>query len=256
MKIKEAYTYLPRSEVEYILEKILNKDRVFLHLNKDYEFDDKEFLEIVKKRKNNYPLEYIFNEAYFYGDKFFIEEGVLVPRDDTEVLIDVALKELEKFNNINIFEVGIGSGVISLTLAKYIKGNFFGSDINKKALEITKINAKNKNIDIKLFHTSLLDGVNEKIDVIISNPPYVEKEHKKPNKFEPDEAFFADDNGTYLLKEITKQAKQKKVKLVICEMGYNQRKYMQNFFEEENIKDFYFYKDYSGNDRGFVIRLN
>ena len=261
MQIKEAIKLGNRGEIEYILQKLLNKDKMFLHLNPEYQFDETEFLKILELRKKEYPLEYIFNEVWFYGEKFYIKEGVLIPRDDTEPLIDVVKSELKHYvkqkNTLNIAEIGIGSGIISITLAKKIKANFIATDINPLAIEVTKENLKFHNVDIKLYLTNLLDKVDEKIDIIISNPPYVEEEWNfEALKYEPKEAIFAKDNGTYLLKEIVKEGIKRKVKMIICEMGYNQKKIMTKFFEENSIKDFYFYKDLSGNDRGFVVKLD
>jgi release factor glutamine methyltransferase len=263
LKIKEALKIkeLSRSEKEYILSKLLNKDNIFLHLNPEYEFDEKEFLKIIELRKKEYPIEYIFNEAYFYGEKFYIEEGILVPRDDTEPLIDIAIKELEYYVNLrkqtNIAEIGVGSGIISITLAKkFPQFKFIATDINPKAIEISQINAKTHNVDIDFKLSNLLDEIDENIDIIISNPPYVEEEWEyEALKYEPKEAIFASENGTYLLKKIVKEGIKRKVKLIICEFGYNQKKLMIDFFKSLNIKNYYFYKDLSGNTRGFVIKF-
>lgn len=262
MKIKEAIKYGNRNEIEYILTKLLNKDKMFLHLNPDYEFDEKKFLEIIELRKKEYPLEYIFNEAYFYGDKFYIEEGVLIPRDDTEPLIDILINELDYYvkylaqnQKPTITEIGIGSGIISITLAKKFDAKFIATDISEQAIKISKINAKNHNVDIDIRKCNLLECVDEKIDILISNPPYVEEEWEfEALKYEPKEAIFAKDNGTYLLKEIVKEGLKRKVKLIACEMGYNQKELMEEFFKELNIKDYYFYKDLNNLDRGFVIK--
>jgi release factor glutamine methyltransferase len=264
LKIKEALKIngVSRNEKEYILCKLLNKNKMFLHLNPDFEFDEKEYLKIINLRKKEYPLEYIFNEAYFYGEKFYIEEGILVPRDDTEPLIDVAIKELEYYVNlkkqINITEIGVGSGIISITLAKkFPQFKFIATDINPKAIKISKINAKIHNVNnIEFRLSNLLNKVDEKIDIIISNPPYVEEDWEfEALKYEPKEALFTSDNGTFLLKEIVKEGIKRKVKLVICEFGYNQKNLMIDFFESLNIKNYYFYKDLSGNTRGFVIKF-
>ena len=255
MQIIEAFKYGNRFEIEYILEKILNKDKLFLHLNPNYRFNEKVFLEIINLRKKNYPLEYIFNEVFFYGEKFYIKEGVLIPRDDTEPLIDIALKELQP--NTTIAEIGVGSGVISIILAKKLQANFIATDINPIALEVTQKNMKLHNVNIKLYLTNLLDNVNENIDFIISNPPYVEEDWEyEPLKYEPKEAIFTKDKGTFLLKQIVIEGIKRKVKKIICEMGYNQRELMKDFFIKQGIKDFYFYKDLSGNDRGFVVKLH
>jgi len=260
MKIKEAVKLGNRGEIEYILEKLLDKDKIFFHLNPEYEFDETKFLGILALRQKQYPLEYIFNEAWFYGEKFYIKEGVLVPRDDTEPLIDIAIKELKDYVNLNkslnIAEIGMGSGIISITLSKYIKANYIATDINPLALEVTNKNMQLHNAKIKLYHTNLLDNIDESIDIIISNPPYVEEEWEyEALKYEPKEALFAKDNGTYLLKEIVKEGIKRKVKMIICEMGYHQKEIMTKFFKETGIKDFYFYQDLSGNDRGFVVKL-
>ena len=262
MKIKEAFKYGSRYQIEYILSKILNKDKIFLHLNPDFEFEETKFMKIIEKLKDNYPIEYIFNEVYFYGEKFFIQEGVLIPRDDTEPLIDVAKKEIKDYvkyknKNITIAEIGVGSGIISITLSKYFKNiKFITTDINPLAIEVTTKNMKLHNVNLDLYLTNLLDGIDEEIDIIISNPPYVEEEWDNPTiKHEPKSALFAKDNGTYLLKEIVKLGIAKKVKLIICEMRYNQKSLMSKFFKELGIMDYYFYKDLSNNDRGFVIKF-
>ena len=262
MKIKEALKIknLSRSEKEYILSKLLNKDKMFLHLNPEYEFDEKEFLEIIELRKKEYPLEYLFKEAYFYGEKFYIEEGILVPRDDTESLIDIVIKELENYvklgEKLTIAEIGVGSGVISITLAKKFDFKFIATDINKKAIEVSKINSKTHNVNIDFKLSNLLDEVKEKIDIIISNPPYVEEEWEfEALKYEPKEALFAKDNGTFLLKKIVDEAIKREVKLLICEFGYKQKELMEKFFLEKGIKNYYFYKDLSGNTRGFVVKF-
>jgi len=255
VKIKEAIKLAKRADVEYILEKILNKDKMFLHLNMDYEFDADEFLRILQMHKKGYPLEYIFNEAYFYGNKFYIKEGVLIPRDDTEPLIDVALKEI-KGDNLTIAEVGVGSGVISITLAQKLNAKFIATDINPIAIDVSKYNAKLYNTNIEFYLTDVLEGIDEKIDVIISNPPYVEEEWQNEElKYEPKEAIFSKDNGTFLLKKIIKEGIAKGAKLIICEMGYNQKKYIEEFLLQNNIKKYYFYKDLANRYRGFVIKL-
>jgi release factor glutamine methyltransferase len=260
LKIKEALKIkeFSRSEKEYILSKLLNKDNIFLHLNPEYEFDEEEFLKIIGLRKKEYPLEYIFNEVYFYGEKFYIEEGILVPRDDTEPLIDVAIKEFNSFTKATVAEIGVGSGIISITLAKkFPQFKFIATDINPKAIEISKINAKTYNVNVDFRLSNLLDEIDEKIDIIISNPPYVEEEWEfDALKYEPEEALFAKDNGTFLLKEIVKEGIKREVKLLICEFGYNQKKLMCDFFKSLNVENYYFYKDLSGNTRGFVIKFD
>lgn len=259
MTIKDAIncSSLPLHTTEYILSKLLKKDKIFLHLNRNFEFNEKEFLEVLEKIDSGYPMEYIFEEVEFFGEEFYIKEGVLIPRDDTEPLIEEAFKEFKNLEIKNVAEIGVGSGIISITLAKKFHNiNFFATDINPKALEVTKENIKKHNIkNLRTFETSLLNNIDEKIDVILSNPPYVEESHIKPNEYEPDSAFFAKDDGTYLLKEIVKEGIKREVKLIICEMGYKQKDAMKRFFDSLNIKNYRFYRDLSDNYRGFVIKL-
>ena len=260
MKIKECFNYGKRWDIEYILEKLFNLDKIFIHLNPNYQIDKDRFMKIINLLKDNYPIEYIFNEVYFYGEKFYIEEGVLIPRDDTEILIEIANKKLKDYvkqgeKNLKIAEIGVGSGVISITLKKQFPNfNFIATDINPLALEVTKKNLKLHNLNINLYLSNLLDKIEDKIDVIISNPPYVEKEWENEKlKYEPKEAIFADDKGTYLLKKIVEEGLKREVKLIICEMGYNQKNLMEQFFKSLNLQNYSFYKDLNGNDRGFVI---
>jgi len=257
MKIIETFKYGERGEIEYILEKLFKVDKIFIHLNPNFKIDKKPFFEIINLRKKGYPLEYIFKEVYFYGEKFYIEDGVLIPRDDTEPLIDITLKELKNYNHLNIAEIGVGSGVISIILSKKTNHNFIATDINPLAIKITKKNMKLHNQNITLYLTNLLDNINTNIDVIISNPPYVEEEWDNENlKYEPANAIFAKDKGTFLLKQIIKEGIKRKVKIIICEMGYNQKNLIETFLKEKRLKNYYFYKDLSHNYRGFVLKVN
>jgi len=144
LKIKECFNYGKRWDIEYILEKLFNLDKIFIHLNPNYQIDKDRFMKIINLLKDNYPIEYIFNEVYFYGEKFYIEEGVLIPRDDTEILIEIANEKLKDYvkqggKNLKIAEIGVGSGVISITLKKQFPNfNFIATDINPLALEVTK----------------------------------------------------------------------------------------------------------------------
>ncbi len=260
MKIKDVIKALGRRDAEYVLQKILGVDKIFLYLNPTFEITSNKIQEIINLRQNGYPLEYIFNEVYFYAKKFFIKEGVLIPRDDTEILVDVALKELRYYvkhkNKLPVIvEIGVGSGVLSILLSQNLDAKIIATDINPIAIEVAKINAKNHKVDLELYLTSLLDGVKEEVDIIVSNPPYVEEDWENDDlRYEPKEAIFAKDDGLCLLKQIIKEGLKRKAKMIICEMGYNQKEAMNSFFQKMGIKNYYFYKDLSKNYRGFVIK--
>lgn len=238
----------------------LKCDRIYLHLNSSKEiFNLDKFWELVRRREENEPIEYITNRVNFYSEEFFIAKGALIPRPETEILVDVASSLIQKFNIKKIAEIGVGSGVISIILAKKFPNlKIVATDISKNALQIAEKNLKLHKVDsqIKLLHSSLLDKVEEKVELIVSNPPYISRDFKlSPNiiNFEPKEALFADEDGVKLLKEIVLLGIKKEVKAIVCEMGYDQLEKMREFFLPLNPKEFKFYKDLGGLDRGFWL---
>ncbi|GAX87487.1 release factor glutamine methyltransferase [Lebetimonas natsushimae] len=253
MKIKDA---LKLKNGDYILEKILNKDKVWLFLNDDKKIP-KEFFEIYEKVESGYPIEYIFNEVYFYGDKFFIKEGVLIPRDDTEVVVERAIKLINKLKiengKLKVIDCCTGSGVIAIEIAKHTNATVIATDINEIALEVAKKNAKLHNVEAEFKKCDLF---NECADVLIANPPYVEITHKKPNDYEPDEAFYGGVDGLDIVKKIILKAKKMNFKALVLEIGYNQQLLLTKFLKEQNINNFEFFKDLAGNIRGVEIILD
>jgi len=246
VKIKEA---LRIKDGDYILSKILNKEKSWLILNEDKEVP-KEFFEIHKKIKSGYPIEYIFKEAFFYGDKFFIDEGVLIPRDDTEIVVENAIKEIKKFKNPVVLDCCTGSGVIAIEIAKHTNAKVIATDISKQALNIAKKNALIHNVNIEFKECNLLCNI--KADILVANPPYVETSHKKPNQFEPDIAFYGGSDGLDIIKKIIKNAKELNYKKAIIEIGYNQKENLKKFLQKEKFK-FKLFKDLAGNYRGVII---
>ncbi len=133
------------------------------------------------------------------------------------------------------------------------------TDINKEALSVAKTNAKRFNVEkrIDFVLTSYLDTINKDFDMIISNPPYIAKDFKvdKNLSFEPQNALFGGEKGDEMLKTVIECAIKKESKFLLCEMGYDQKEPLKNFLLEKGIREFKFYKDYSGFDRGFVARI-
>jgi len=252
LKIKEA---LKLKNGSYILEKLLNKDKTWLFLNDNLEVP-KEFFEIYEKVQNGYPIEYIFNEVYFYGDRFFIKEGVLIPRDDTEVIVERAINLINNFPfsiehfPLKVVDCCTGSGVIAIEIAKHTNAEVIATDISEEALSVAKENAKLHNVNIEFKKCDLF---NEKADILVANPPYVENSYKKPNKFEPDLAFFGGDDGLDIVRKIILKAKNLGYKAAVIEIGYNQKDKLEEFLEKEKIKNFEFFKDLGENIRGVEI---
>ncbi|WP_187646793.1 peptide chain release factor N(5)-glutamine methyltransferase [Nitrosophilus labii] len=253
----------PLFEAEILLSNILKQDRVYLHLHNEEVLEEKLlniFLKDIEKRAQNYPVEYITKRVSFYSEEFYIEEGVLIPRPETELLIDKVLENVNLDEKVTVAEIGVGSGVISIILAKKLKNaRFIATDISKKAIEVTKINLKNHSVEerVDLRNCSLLDCVEEKVDIIVSNPPYIAKDFKldKNVLFEPEEALFGGERGDELLKRIIDIALLKEAKLLICEMGYDQKESLKRYCEKKGLKP-KFYKDLAGLDRGFVLKTD
>jgi len=246
---------LNQKDAVYILEKLLNKDKVWIFLNDDKEVP-KEYFEIQKKIKNGYPIEYIFEEVYFYGDKFFVKEGVLIPRDDTEIVVEKAIELINNFpisshlpTSLKVVDCCTGSGVIGVEIAKHTKAKVIATDISEKALEAAMKNAKLHNVDIEFKKCDLFDI---KGDILVSNPPYVENSWQKPNEFEPDIAFYGGVDGLDIVRRIIKKAKNLNYKAAVIEIGYNQKEILSEFLEKEKVK-YSFFKDLAGNIRGVQI---
>ena len=256
-------THIPAKEVEILMLHLLGKNTIWLHLNYNEEFTKEKELEVlVKKRATNYPIEYIINKASFYGEMFIVKPGVLIPRPETEILVENALEILkDKKETIKVLEIGTGSGIISVMLAMLIENiKIIAVDINEKAIELAQENAIKHGVEDKIeFRLSnLYENVNEDdIYMTISNPPYIANDYKLPTnvKHEPSNALFGGNIGDELLKDIIKDTNTKKIPYLLCEMGYDQKTPLENYFKEFNVESYSFYKDYESFDRGFTLKF-
>jgi len=268
MKIKE---FLKEPNGSYILQKVLKVEKTWLYLNDESEVP-KEALDILNRVKSGYPVEYVFEEVYFYGDKFFVKEGVLIPRDDTEIVVEHAIKliklfakkrkrggrEEEKIDKrklksdnlpLKVVDCCTGSGVIAIEIAKHTDVIVKATDISDTALEVAKKNAKLHNVEIEFKKCDLF---NVKGDILVSNPPYVENSWEKPNRYEPDIAFYGGDDGLDIVKEIILRAKKLDYKAAVIEIGYNQKQSLSAFLKDK-VQNYEFFKDLAGNIRGVKI---
>ena len=261
-KLKHV-THIPAKEVEILMLHLLEKNTIWLHLNYNNEFlKEKELEVLVKKRATNYPLEYIINKASFYGEMFIVKQGVLIPRPETEILLEKAVEILKnEIKPIKVLEIGTGSGIISVMLALLVEDiKIIAVDINEKALALAKQNAIKHGVEDKIeFRLSnLYENVNENdIFMTISNPPYISNDYILPTnvKYEPGNALFGGVVGDELLKNIIEQTSNKKIPYLLCEMGYDQKNPLENYFKEFNVDSFSFYKDYESFDRGFTLKF-
>ncbi len=180
----------------------------------------------LKKLKSGYPVQYIIGNVDFYNLNILVNESVLIPRFETEYLVDKTIKYLKKLNlsNPKILEIGTGSGCISIALKKNIECEITSVDISKEALELAIINAKNNNAFINFINEDINNYEDDnKYDLIISNPPYVpyNSEVSDKIKYEPEKAIYAKDNGLYFYKVILEKLKDnlKEDYLIAFEIG-------------------------------------
>ena len=221
--------------------------------------DDGWLLHALRRRMENEPLEYITNRVDFYGEEFYVDNGALIPRPETELLIDAVLNEVPKDYGGLFCEVGVGSGIISIMLAKHLpNASFIAVDISKEALHVAQKNIALHNMQdrIELRRSDMLDSVDEAIDYLVSNPPYIQKGVRLQSNlaYEPQNALFGGDKGDEMIKELINLTLNRNIKCFSCEIGYDQKGTIQNYLQNYPYKKLEFYKDYSGFDRGFTLK--
>jgi release factor glutamine methyltransferase len=252
----------PQYEAQLLLAYCLNKDRTYLitHDNETVDNLDK-FKALVKRRKDNEPYEYIVGSASFYDIYLEVEAGVLIPRPETEILIDRVADIIEKENIKSIAEIGVGSGAISVVLArKFPQLNIIATDICDTPLKVAKknIDTFSLNSQIELRKSNLIDEVHEELELVVSNPPYIADDFLLESNvvdYEPKEALFGGRIGDELLKQIILDVNKRGIKYLACEMGYDQKEPLLEFIKDFEVEYINFYKDLAGFDRGFVIKF-
>ncbi|WP_331774008.1 peptide chain release factor N(5)-glutamine methyltransferase [Sulfurospirillum sp. 1612] len=248
----------PQKEVRTMLSHALGKELLWIMAHDDDTIETpQDFLDHIEQRKKSVPLEYILKQASFYSREFYVDERVLIPRPETELLVDHVLGWVKEHQSLTIAEIGTGSGIISIMLAHFLpQARLIAVDLSKEALEVAQINAIKHGVsqNITFVHGHLLDDVNVPIDVLVSNPPYIKKDAilDKNLSYEPSLALFGGEEGDEILKEIIDIAHKRKIALLACEMGYDQREKITNYLHTLNAKAT-FYKDYSDFDRGFLL---
>ena len=166
----------------------------------------------IERLNNGEPVQYIVGNVDFYNSNFIVNKNVLIPRFETEELVLNTINFIKEYFNkkIKVLDIGTGSGAIAISIKKEVDSLVYATDISKEALEVAKENAKINKVDINFINTNIYDGIKEKFDVIISNPPYIRYDEEideivKNN--EPHIALYADNNGLYFYEEILKNIK-------------------------------------------------
>lgn len=240
-----------KSDIEYLRKYI-----------KENNLDDEYYQKAKQQLESGFPIQYIIGNVNFYGNIINVNQSVLIPRFETELLVDKTIKNIKKiFGNthIDILDLGTGSGCIAITLKKELNSEVSALDISKDALEVAKINAINNNVNINFINEDMVNYKEKKYDVIISNPPYIKYDEEimelvKNN--EPHLALYAKDEGLYFYKKIIDNIPYiTKEKYLVCfEIGYTQAESISKYAKEhlKNI-NIIIEKDYADKDRFIFI---
>ena len=263
----EIISDTPRLDVEIFLQKALGDvDRIYIHLNLNKELTKEqydEFLGYINDRINGRPVAYIVGNREFMGLDFFVKEGVLIPRPDTETLVEEIIQLCKNKNEeINIVDIGTGSGAITVSLAKYIKNSKITSlDISDIPLEVGKINAVNNGVDnriefLKSDVFTAIKNTEKKFDIIVSNPPYIPKKdietlHTQVKDYEPYNALEGGEDGLDFYRQITEESVQylKQGGILAYEVGYDQSEDVSKIMKHHGYDKIYTKKDIQGIDR-------
>ena len=255
----------PRANAEILLAEILKCKRLELYLAFDKPLAENEvqvYREAIRKRGLRIPLQYIVGNVEFYGLKLIVNENVLIPRPESELLVEKIINDSDKSNNLKILDIGVGSGNISLSITKNLPNSkVVAIDISKSALDVAnqnaEINSLQDRIEFRLFDF-MNDDLNSlgKFDLIVSNPPYVSEndyESLEPElkNHEPKIALTDNSNGISFYKHIIEASNQllKKPGKIYFELGIDQSIQVQKYFEQNNFTNIKITKDYSGIDR-------
>ena len=248
-------------DAEILLSKTLNKTRENLLINLDQKINKKNisvFKEYLQRRSNNEPIAYILEEKEFWSKKFYINKGTLIPRPETELLVDKILK-IFKERKISILDIGTGSGCIIISLLSSLKNsNGIGIDISKNAISAAKKNALKYKLTkrVKFLNKSYMNIFSKKFDLIVSNPPYIDSKDIKNlsddvKNHEPRLALDGGNDGLDLIKKVIYKSKQiLKIKgLLALEIGNEQIKKVSKLLIDNNFRIKHVIKDYKNNVR-------
>ena len=260
-----------RLDTELLLGNVIEKERLYLITHKEETIGKDqcgEFFELIEKRRKKMPVKYILNKCEFMGIDLHVEEGVLIPRDDTELLVDEVLKNISEDDEKQICDLCCGSGAIGISLAclrKNIKVDLL--DYYPIPEKVTLINIEKHNLQerVSFSKSDLLDvsiKASKKYDIIVSNPPYIEEEEIEKlmddvQKYEPHTALSGGIDGLDFYKKIVNQSIEvlNENGILAFEIGYNQGKAVKSLMEEKNFKDVRVIKDFASLDRIVIGHL-
>ncbi|WP_415275913.1 peptide chain release factor N(5)-glutamine methyltransferase [Candidatus Pelagibacter sp. Uisw_116] len=255
----------PQLDSEILLSNSIKKDKKHIILNPKEILDSEQlekFKSLIERRKKGEPIAYLINKKEFWKNEFFVNKDVLIPRPDSELIIEQVLKIYSKNVQLQVLDIGTGSGCILLSILKE-RSNFYGTgiDISKKSINVSKFNAKQLNLTnrVKFFHSSVDNFSNGKYDLLVSNPPYIKQLsfkylEKDVVNFEPKLALSGGFDGFSKIRKVINKASIliKKNGKFILEIGFNQKNKVIKILKEEGFYVNKAIKDYGNNDRCII----
>lgn len=269
IELKNSNLESPKLKARLLMQFLLNKPRQYVIVNDMQELEtktEKQYFQAIKLMREGVPLEHITHQKEFMKLNFFVDENVLIPRQDTEILVEEVIKISKRINARKILDLCTGSGAIAVSLAKYIpKSEITAIDISNNALKIAKKNAITNEVEnqITFINSNMFENLNnEKFDIIVSNPPYIKTEEIKKLdaevQKEPQIALDGGKDGLDFYRKIIKDGYQylKYGGYICLEIGYDQKIDVIELIEnEEKFENTYTKKDLYDNDRIIVTRL-
>ncbi len=262
---KELKSYFGQHNIEivdadFIISEVLGVTRTELTLIDEITSEqEKEIREKAELRLKNIPVEKIFKKAYFFGYEFKVDENVLSPRPESELLVETALKYINENNYKSVLDVCTGSGCLAISVKKNAEVDVTASDVSTKALQIAKFNAKNLDAEINFIRSNMFEKIEGKFDLIISNPPYIDSEEVKTLEKEvvENDPIIALDGGEFGLKyyNIIHENLRKYLNengMLIVEIGEDQKELLTSLFNDFNLVECVL--DYAGHDRVLVFK--
>ena len=263
--LKDKSIPTAKLDAEILMAKSIEKDRKYIILNNNKNLEEENlryFKDLINERSKKKPVAYLTNKKFFWNSEFFVTLDTLIPRPDTELIIEQILKITKHKNKLNILDVGVGSGCILLSILKE-KKNFYGTgiDVSKNCLNISKINAVNLEVNSRVrFFKSNVDKFNlGKYDLIVSNPPYINKHDLKYLErdvinFEPRLALDGGLDGLSEIRKVIKKSSEliKKNGKFILEIGFDQKNKVINLLKQKGFYINSTLRDFANNDRCII----
>ena len=249
--------------MEYVCQ--ISRTWYFLHEEEQPgEDEEKQYIALIRKREEHIPLQQLTHEAYFYGMKFYVDENVLAPRPDTEILVEQVLEKLPVDQETEILDLCTGSGCILLSiLANRKEARGTGADLSEKALAVAERNGRELGIKARWIHSDLFEKIQGQYHAIVSNPPYIRTDviqglMEEVRLYEPYMALDGHEDGLHFYRKIIAQAGDylKPQGLLAFEIGYDQGEAVSSLMKEQGYRQVQVVKDLAGLDRVVTGRKN